>query len=333
MDIDRQKAFLYTGTILVGAICFLMISPYIGYLLSGILLAFISYPLFEKLNARTRSDLSALIVIGLTVFAAILPFTIMIGAVGNDAADLVSNIDRSNGLEIIDEIEQSINRYTGQTVDLEQQADDILNRAASILPSSLSSTVGILSDIAIGLSLMLFAQFYALKDGKSLVHYSKRFDFMDNEKQEFFYNSTAASTWAVVKGHVLIAFIQGILAGIGLYLVGIPNSLFWTFVMILTGFIPIIGTALVWAPAAIYLAITGQLLNALILTAYGLIIVSAADNILRPLTVDKDADIHPIFILIGLIGGIGIFGPVGIFLGPVIFGILKNFLDTILETQ
>jgi len=310
-----------------------MAAPFIGYLLSGLLLAFISYPLFERLDAQTRSDLAAITVIAVTIFAAILPFTVMIGAVGNDAADLVSNIDRSNGLEVIDNIEQAITEYTGQSVNLEQQVNDALNRTAELLPSSLSSTVGLLSDVAIGISLMLFTQFYGLKDGKSLISYSKKFDFLSDEKQNSFYSSTASSVWAVVKGHVLVAFAQGLLAGIGLYLVGIPNSLFWTFIMIITGFIPIIGTALVWAPAAGYLALTGQLINGLILAAYGLIVVGAADNILRPLTVDKEADIHPIFVLIGLIGGIGLFGPVGLFLGPVIFGVLKNFLDMILETQ
>jgi len=333
MKLDEQKAFLYTGAILLGIVSFLMISSFLGYLLAGLLLAFVTEPVYNRLNSFTRNDLAAITVILLTVFAAILPFTVVIGAVGGDAANLVSNIDTSRGLELVGELESQITELTGRSVDLEGQASDSLDRVASSLPSGLSSTLSVLSSVSIGLSVMLFVQFYALKDGKKFVDYTKKFDFMDDDKQNSFYSSTSQSIWAVVKGHVLIAFAQGILSGLGLYIAGVPNVFFWTFIMVLLGFIPLIGTALIWIPAAIYLVFIGDLISAIFLIAYGLIVVGASDNILRPLTVDKEADIHPIFILIGLIGGIAVFGPVGIFLGPVIFGVLKNFLDMILEAQ
>jgi len=333
MELDEQKAFLYIGAILLGTVSFLMISSFLGYLLAGLLLAFVSEPAYKHLNRFTREDLAAITVILLTVFAAILPFTVIIGAVGGDAANLVSNIDTSRGLELVGEIESQITELTGRSIDLESQASEALDRVASSLPSGLSSTLGVFSSVSIGLSVMLFVQFYGLKDGKNFVEYTKKFGFMEDDRQNQFYNSTAKSIWAVVKGHVLIAFAQGILSGLGLYIAGVPNIFFWTFIMVLLGFIPLIGTALVWVPAAIYLVFIGQVLSAAFLVAYSLIVVGASDNILRPLVVDKDADIHPIFILIGLIGGIAVFGPVGIFLGPVIFGVLKNFFDMILDTQ
>ena len=333
MELDKQKAFLYSGAGLLGAVCFLMISSFLGYLLTGLLLAFVSKPLYDRLNDLTRSDFAAISVIFVTVFAAILPFTLIIGTVGGEAAGLVSNIDSSRGLELVGEIESQITELTGRSISLEAQASDILDRIASSLPSSFSAAASILSSISIGLSVMLFIQFYALKDGNRFVDYTKKFDFMDESRQNNFYDSTAKSIWAVVKGHVLIAFAQGVLSGIGLYIAGVPNVFFWTFVMVLLGFIPLVGTALVWIPAAVYLMFIGNTLSAVFLVLYGLIVVGASDNILRPLAVDKEADIHPIFILVGLIGGIGLFGPIGIFLGPVLFGVLKNFLDMILDLQ
>jgi predicted PurR-regulated permease PerM len=130
-----------------------------------------------------------------------------------------------------------------------------------------------------------------------------------------------------------MAFAQGILAGIALFIAGIPNVFFWTFLMIILGFIPLIGSALVWFPAGIYLAVQGQLAMAAFVILYGVVVVGGSDNFLRPMLVDDSADIHPFFILIGLIGGIGLFGIAGIFLGPVTFGIFGNLLDMVQETQ
>jgi predicted PurR-regulated permease PerM len=333
MSIDKQNAFMYTATALVSLISFLMVSPYMGYLLSGLLLAFITYPLFEKFRTKLGPHFSASMVILVTVFAALLPFLILLGAVGGDAAQVVSNLNTSQGLEAIDTAERLITQYTGQTLDIQQRAGEFVGQIASALPSGLSAVLGLAADLSVGVSLMVFLQFYALKDGKKLIGWTKKFDYITDERQEMLYNSTAKSVWAVVKGHVLMALTQGLLAGIGLWIFGVSNVLFWTFMMILLGFIPIVGSAFIWAPAAIFLILGGQITSGILLLIYGAVVVGGSDNLLRPMVVDDDADIHPFFILIGLIGGVGLFGPVGLFLGPVIFGILKNLLDIILEKQ
>lgn len=333
MEIDRKNLFLHGSTAFVAFICFLMVSSFINYLLTGLLLAFVTYPLFRKLKPRLGPHISASVVILVTIFAAILPFTIALGAVGGDAAALVSGINTSDGIEAVNNAENLIKQYTGQTVEIEEKARDLITTVASYLPTGLSSAIGIISSLSIGVSIMLFLQFYALKDGKRFVEWTRKFDFMDTEKQDVLYNSTAQSVWSVVKGHVFIAFSQGLLAGLGLWIFGLPNVIFWTFMMVLLGFIPMIGSAFVWFPAAIYLALTGDLVNAGLLVAYGIVVVGGSDNFLRPLVVEEEAGIHPFFILIGLIGGVGLFGPVGIFLGPVIFGVLKNLLDMVIERQ
>lgn len=332
LSLDRERLFLLAGSLFVAFICFIMVSSFLSYLLTGILLAFVTYPLFQKLEPKLGSQIAASVVILLTIFAAILPFTILVGAVGGDAAELVSGID-TNKSEAVGKLETAVKEYTGQQINIEQRAKSFIGDVASLLPSGLSSAISIISSVSIGGSMMLFLQFYALKDGKRLVDWTMDFNFMNNERQELLYRSTADSIWAVVKGHVLVALAQGLIAGLGLYLAGIPNVLFWTFMMVLLGFIPMIGSAFVWAPAAIYLALNGSMTPAIFLLVYGVVVVGGTDNFLRPLVVDDSADIHPFFILVGLIGGVGLFGPVGIFLGPVIFGVLKNLLNMVKEKQ
>lgn len=333
MEIDRKNFFLYGSTAFVAFICFLMISSFINYLLTGLLLAFVTYPLFKIVKPRLGPHISASVVILVTIFAAILPFTIALGAVGGDAAALVSGINTADSIEAVNNAENIIKQYTGETVEIYDKARELITTVAGYLPTGLSSALGTITSLSVGVSIMLFLQFYALKDGKKFVEWTRKFDFMDTDKQDVLYRSTARSVWAVVKGHVLIAFSQGLLAGIGLWIFGLPNVLFWTFMMILLGFIPMIGSAFVWLPAAIYLTLSGNVVNAGLLVVYGVIVVGGSDNFLRPLVVDDEANIHPFFILIGLIGGVGLFGPVGIFLGPVIFGVLKNLLDMVIERQ
>jgi len=124
---------------------------------------------------------------------------------------------------------------------------------------------------------------------------------------------------------------SGLVAGIGLLLSGVPNVAFWTFMMMVLGLIPLVGTALIWAPAALHLLISGQFVLGAALILYGVVVVGSVDNFLRPFLVDESADLHPIFIIFGVIGGIGIFGPIGIFVGPVMFGTAKSLIQVYIE--
>jgi predicted PurR-regulated permease PerM len=326
---DGQEKFFYGAAAAVGILCFLMISSYVSYLLLGLLLAFVTSPAHEKLKGYVGRNVSAFTLVILTIVAALLPFTILVGAVGGDAADLLANFQSSEALEVLKDIDSSVTEKFGVELDLENRARDLIANAASILPSGLTAAFNTLTKVMIGTSLMFFLQFYTLKDGKRFVKWTKRFELADREKQEQIYQSIDRSVWAIIKGHVLMAFIQGILAGIGLWVFGVPEVLFWTFVMILLGFIPIVGSAFVWIPASIYLVAIGNTISGIALLLYGLVIVSGSDNLLRPLVVDKEANIHPFFILAGLIGGIGLFGPAGLFIGPVMFGLLKNLLEIV----
>jgi predicted PurR-regulated permease PerM len=331
-ELDRERGFLLVSSIFVSVLVFKMLSPYLSYLLMGLLLAFVTFPLHERLSSYLGDSISAGLVVLITVFAFVLPFVIILGAVGGDAAQIVSDLN-NNSSQIIQEAEIILTELTGRTVDIQKQVREAASKAASLLPSGLSSAIRLLSDLSIGISVMLFLQFYAVRDGKSFVEWTKGFDFLSDDKRDRIYSSASNSIWAVIKGHVLMAFAQGILAGIALFIAGVPNVFFWTFLMIILGFIPLIGSALVWVPAAIYLAIQEQIIMAVFILLYGLIIIGGSDNILRPLVVDESAGIHPFFILIGLIGGVGLFGIAGIFLGPVTFGVFGNLLDMVQETQ
>jgi Predicted permease len=135
--------------------------------------------------------------------------------------------------------------------------------------------------------------------------------------------------WAVLVSHVLIAVVQGVLAGLGLILLGVPRAVLWTGVMIVLAVLPIIGSFLVWGPAAIYLFSVGQPAAGAGLFVYGLIVVSLSDDFLRPITIDRytETRLNPSAIIVGILGGVYLIGFIGIFFGPVIIGSLRAALD------
>lgn len=327
---NRRRGFLISAILISLGYVFLMIAPYAAYLLVGLLLAFIGYPLQVKLRDYMPESLSATLIIIITLVTAVLPFGVIAVAVAGDASDVVR--DAGSGIDLnLDTVDQQIEALTGQEVDIERSITQAVQRFGSKVAGSASSILGFASSLAIGVTLMLFVQFYGLRDGGKFVKWTKRFDVMPTDVQEILYSKTNRTTRAVIKGHIFVAIAQGLIAGLGLFVAGVPNFVFWTFVMIILGFIPLIGTLFVWLPAAVWLFINGNVTSAVILLIWGFIVVGAVDNFLRPFLIDDEADLHPLFVILGVIGGIGVFGVVGLFLGPVIFGVAKTLMEIYIE--
>lgn len=324
---NQQRTFLVTLLAAAIGICFLMILPYMGYLLTGIILGFILKPVNDRINSIT--SYSSIVTVFLTIIVALLPLMILLGVVADDASQIVNSVENRD--ISLGQVEQQISPLTGEEFSLEERIKSSIQTIGSTVLSSTSQIASLASGVAIGLSILLFTQYYALKQGSEIVEWSKQLDVLPDSMQSEIYHKTAVTTRNVIKGHVITAMVSGIVAGIGLFLVGISNIAFWTFMMMIFGLIPLIGTALIWIPAAIYLLINGQLYSGLFLLAYGIVAVGSVDNFLRPFLIDEEADLHPMFIILGVIGGIGFFGPIGIFVGPVMFGIAKSLLKVYID--
>lgn len=325
-----EKGFLAGVSGLLIFLSFLMAAPFLGYLLTAIIIAFILNPVQKKLETYLGPNISSVLAIVLFVTAIFTPFVLGLNAVIGDATEIANNID---ALETIDftEIENTIKEYTDQDIDFESEIREILKDFTSIAVGGFSQILNMITSFAIGALITLFAIFYLLRDGDKLYAWMRKVTPMKEGLQDHLYSKASLMTWSVLKGHVLVAIVTGLIGGIGLFIAGVPRVAFWTFIMILLCFIPLIGAFLVWAPASAYLFIIDRPFAGAFLFLYGLIVVSLADNILRPYLVDKRADIHPAAILIGVIGGVYVFGAVGLFIGPVVFGFTKTALEVLMK--
>jgi len=327
---NLQRGFLISVILALLFVTVKMLEPFLGYLLGTLVLGFVLYPLQKRLSPRVGERASALLIIIFTLLAVIIPFALTVNAAIDDAQNLDIDLNETQYFNST-ELEEKIEDYTGRNIDIEQEIERVLENFTSSTIGSVSRVLNILTNVSIGLSISLFVLYYLLKDGSSFKAWLIDTTPIPENIQEELYQETNETTWAVVKGHVLVALIQGLIAGLGLYLVGIDNYAFWTFIMILLAFIPIIGAFIVWGPAGFYLIALGRTSAGIFLLLWGAVIVGLTDNFLRPLLVDRGSKLHPAVILIGVIGGIYVFGAAGIFMGPVTLGVLKSALEVFKE--
>lgn len=327
---DTQKVFLAGVTAILLFLSLLMVAPFIGYLLAAFILAFVLKPVQRKIEPYLGPISSTALVILLFTSIVIAPFALAIGAVVEDATSIVDDIGDVEAVDFT-ELEELIFEWTNQGVDIEAEIAEGLERFTTIAFGGFTQVLDFLTGLALGMMILVFALFYLIKDGDKLYSWLLSITPMPQNQQKELYSKASLMTTSILKGHVLVAIIEGLIGGIAFYIVGVPNAAFWTFMMILLSFIPVVGAFLIWAPAGAYMILTGDLLAGLFLLIYGLAVITPADNILRPYLVDKRAEIHPAAVLIGVIGGVYVFGAVGLFIGPVIFGFSKTMLEAFLE--
>lgn len=323
MRIDRGTLLGGIGLLLV--LSTLLVLPYLQFLLGAVILAFILRPVQVRLVSRFGDNLSASILVVLSLFAIVFPFMLVFAFVASSGLEYARSLEQRDF--DFGTIEEPIADYTGMEIDLEaavrSSGETIGQSVFDGAVTALETTLHLL----IGFGLFLFLLFFFIRDAGRFVSWLRTVSPLRATVTDELLERIDAITRAVLLGHVLVAIIQGVVAGVGLLLVGIPNVAFWTFVMVLLALIPLIGTFAVWIPASLYLVSIGETVLALLLVVYGMIVVSLTDEYLRPVLVDRYAKINPGVIILGVFGGLSVFGFMGIFVGPIVVGALKAAIE------
>jgi predicted PurR-regulated permease PerM len=180
----------------------------------------------------------------------------------------------------------------------------------------------------VNFTLMLVAVFFFFRDGERMARRIRDLLPMEPQHKHVIFTRLYATLTAVVQGMVLTAVAQGFLAGIGYWLIAqIPFALFLAFLTGLASFLPVAGPAIVWSGVAIYLAATGETWRALFMALWGALLVSTIDNVIKTLVIGGQARLPTFLLLFALLGGIKVYGFLGVFLAPVILAILLAFTD------
>lgn len=168
------------------------------------------------------------------------------------------------------------------------------------------------------LSLMLYVLFFFLRDGERILQAIFRAIPLDDHLEQKLFSKFADVARATIKGTLIVGVVQGSLGGLLFWVLGLPLPVFWGVIMTVLSFLPAVGSGLVWAPAAIILMASGELVKGIILIAAGVLLIGLVDNVLRPILVGRDTRIPDYLILLSTLGGLTVFGLSGFVIGPVI---------------
>ncbi|WP_164471645.1 AI-2E family transporter [Halosimplex salinum] len=298
----------------------LILRPFLTALLTALLLAVLLAPLQRRFAPRVGERISALSLVTLSLAAIGAIGTLLVVAAPAGLSDLSATVEE---LPARSTAERRIEDLVGVEVPLGSIVESVPRRVAEILFGDISMLVATTTDLFLGSVLFLFVLYYLLVDGDRLIDWIEERLPLDDETTEELHEEAHQTTWAVLKGHVFVAVVQGAVAGVGLFVVGIPNVLFWTFVMMVLELFPVVGVAGVVGPAVLYLGLQDRLLAAAFLLVYGLTAVAVVDDYLRAHVVDRESSLHSATILVGVFGGVYAFGVMGLFYGPIVVGLFK----------
>jgi len=201
---------------------------------------------------------------------------------------------------------------------LVQRASELVTRAGSLIINNLGAATSGTMQLVLQLFVMLYAVYFFLIDGPSVLGRILYYLPLKEEDERKLVGQFVSVTRATIKGSILVGLIQGALAGSAFFVLDLPGAAFWSTVMAVLSIIPVLGSGIVWAPAAVILAVTGRLGAGIALALWGLVVVGLVDNFLRPRFVGRDTKMHDLLVLLSTFGGLAMFGIVGFMIGPVV---------------
>jgi predicted PurR-regulated permease PerM len=331
---------LVTAALLAGAL-FLIVRPFLEAILWSMLLAFLLSPAQRAVATLLggRGALTAVLLTVLTAVVLIAPGPLIAVAFASQAKDLFARLQKlvaaagisgAGDLLEIPLVSRAIRWAEAMApVSAEQVHGWLVSGAQALLQGlvalSGSFVVGALNAL-VGLGITLFLLFFFLREGDQMLAGAVRLIPMTPERRRHLIDHIGAVIRAVVFGSLLTALVQGVLVGVGFALVGLPSPVVFGAVAAVAALIPLIGTALIWVPAAGVLFLQGRWVAGLFLLGWGVGVVSSADNVVRPLFISGRAQISTLPVFLGLLGGVSAFGPIGLVVGPVVVALTLALL-------
>lgn len=309
--------------------------PFINVLAWAAVLVIIFHPLHQRIVALTgRPAWSALLSTVIVIAVILIPMTLLTLAVAKEVGDVAKNIqDFFRSLwdpasPVMGRIMGWLGRYIDiNQFDTQEYLLERLNNIGGAIASRMLGFVGGVAGAIIQPFLIVFTMYYFFRDGDRI--YCAMLDMIPLEAAQtrMIFDRAREVIHASVYGVIVIAGIQGTLGGLAFAVLGLPSPLVWGVIMFFLSMIPLVGSSVVWIPTAIYLAVSGHWGKALALALWGALAIGMIDNFLRPKLVGQRAGLHELLIFFSVLGGLQIWGPLGLILGPVVIAITLALLD------
>jgi predicted PurR-regulated permease PerM len=324
-----------------------ILSPFLTSIIWAILLSMVFYPLFQKLQRflKKKNVLSAIIMTLFVLIVIVLPFSLLMVSLTREVVDVYHRVEEMirtgqlrNDMERMKEI--PILKWLLIRLSLYfdvSQMDPLplllknLQKISTFIFNQTTILLKGFSTFIVGFFFTLLSLYYFFKDGDRFFERLKEIVPLPSKERDLLIRRFRDMVYATIYGGILIAIVQGILGGLSFWALGIPSPIFWGTAMAFLSFIPIGGTALIWAPASIFLLVGGAILKGLILLGLGVFVISMVDNILRPFFISTKTNIHPLLLFFAVLGGVQAFGLIGLVAGPLIATLFLTLIEIYIQ--
>jgi predicted PurR-regulated permease PerM len=330
-----RRALTWGGILLLVWLVYLVVRPFFTPLGWAAVLAIVSYPMYDRLTRRMPPGRAAALMTAGVTLVVIVPAVALAIAFVREALDIAAGLQAAVTEGRLAWLQDAWRNVTSRFsfaagIDVASLGTDAVRASAAFVVASAGSIFTNVATFVIDLVLALFATFFLLRDSDDIMRAIRQLLPMRQDRREELIARTRDLIWAGVLSSVAVAGLQGVLGGIAFALVGIEGPVFWGGLMAFFCLLPF-GAWVIWLPAAVILAFDGHVTRALILGGLGAGAVSAADNVLRPAMFSGRVHINGLVVFVSLLGGLAVFGLLGIILGPVLvvtaLSLLNGYLN------
>ncbi|MBI2120053.1 MAG: AI-2E family transporter [Parcubacteria group bacterium] len=302
---------------------FFVYQPFLNIIALAAILSVLLHPFYAKILevCRGKKNIAAVLVIGITLMFVAAPLYFLGTQIFHESRELYLNSQANNysGAHFLETVNVSIERpmkevFPNFSLDLSAHVQKFIDVVSENLGPLVSGT----AFAVFGIFLVIVSLFFFLKEGEQFVKLLTKISPLDDKYDWEILRKMQRTINSVLRGTLFIALVQGFLVGMGLFIFGVPNAALWGTVGAITALIPGIGTAIVTVPSILYLLLIGSKTAALGLFLWGALLVGLIDNLLAPVLYSKGIEVHPLFVLFSVLGGLSFFGPMGLLFGPVI---------------
>jgi len=335
-----EDRFFIALVIAVTVALLLIIQPYFGAILWGLVAALMFEPVMERLNDRFggRRTLAASLTLVIIIVVAVAPAILLAIFIVQEILAIYGRIS-SGGIDIGHIFAQFQALLPDWAVRMLQRAgladlDALRQRLTGIISGSFQTVAArafTISQSAFGfvltLGVMLYLAFFLLRDGQTMAARLEESIPLRPGLRRPLLDKIVTVIRATIKGSLVVAILQGLIGGVVFWFLGVGGALLWGIAMAFFSLLPAIGTGLIWAPVAIYLLISGDIWQGVVLILCGIFVIGMVDNVVRPVLVGRDTQMPDYMVFLSTLGGIELFGFNGFVIGPVIAALFMAVWD------
>lgn len=326
--------------VLIGYLMYLIMVPFFIPIFWAVVFVILFYPYYKWLLRRfnQKKGLCALIACASIAVFLIVPMALVGTAVANELLTLfqwaeeymksLTTRAHRSPVFFISYIEDFLSQYIDISgLDIRSFFANSVKQAAQYAGEGMTGFIKNIGSFVFHVVLAFFTMYFLFRDGDRLFAVVKDLVPLSEPDKKKIINKNRGVISATINGGVLVGAVQGLLGGVAFWFLGIQAPVLWGFVMFLFSFLPSFGTAIVWAPAAVYLLIIGSYAKGIVLLLWGAFIIGLIDNFLRPIIVSGRTNLHPLLLFFSILGAVNAFGLIGIIAGPLILSITQAMVE------